>query len=526
MLDPEYMRRVADGAEQIAAALHEELIECIVERIMARLDRGDDYRLTAVDRWELEVLQDAGYLREDLERVLAERTGLMLQEIADAFEDAAVRSVEWDDEVYRAAGLDPLPLRQSPHLMRLAQRGYEKTAGEWLNFTGTLADESQQIFFRECDKAYHLVSSGGMSYTQAVLRAVDAVAAGGVVVTYPSGHRDTIETATFRAVRTGVGQACGEITEARMDELDWDTVLVSDHLGARTGDGGANFTNHFWLQGKFYSKSGRDKRFPPLSVCGIGYVDGLLGANCRHSIGPGDGEHNPFRGYDSEANRLREELEQRQRLLERRVRRVKRRVQGLKAAVDGAGTDAARSELERRYREQALRLQERNKEYREFCRENELKPYQERLAIARWDRKQAAAASAAARKAERDERGKNERAARAVDEARTKIQRGDFPLEILEGKQAEHMQGTAKEGKSVITVPQGELQRIVLEKAGTGEMLLNRKGEWNRKEIIDAGEEIGYTLNLDGAKIWTRKAKIHYRKTGVHVVPYSGKEDP
>ena len=28
-------------------------------------------------------------------------------------------------------------------------------------------------------------------------------------------------------------------------------------------------------------------KFPPLSVCGIGDVQGLLGANCRHSIGPG-----------------------------------------------------------------------------------------------------------------------------------------------------------------------------------------------------------------------------------------------
>lgn len=99
--------------------------------------------------------------------------------------------------------------------------------------------------------------------------------------------------------------------------------------------------------------------------------------------------------------RGREELEQRQRLLERRVRRVKRWVQGMKTAMDGAAADDIRAELEDKYRKLALRLQEKNQAYREFCRQNDLKPYQERLAIARWDRKQAAAATAAARKAER-----------------------------------------------------------------------------------------------------------------------------
>ena len=49
-----------------------------------------------------------------------------------------------------------------------------------------------------------------------------------------------------------MSQACGEITIARMREMRWPIVLVSAHLGARTGDGGEDHTNHFWWQGKFY----------------------------------------------------------------------------------------------------------------------------------------------------------------------------------------------------------------------------------------------------------------------------------
>lgn len=263
MLDPEYLRRVAEGAEQIASQLREALVAIIVEAIMTRMRRGDDYRLTARDRWMLEVLQTAGWLRADLQKEIAAKTKLMRKEIEDAFQDAAVRNLAWDDAVYRAAGLEPGPWKQSPMMVRLLQRGYEKTAGEWVNFTGTVADTSQQLFIRACDKAYNLVASGAMGHAQAVAGAIEEVAADGVTVRYtrerPDGtkyvyHTDTIETATARAVRTGVGQACGEMTLARMEEMDWPIVLVSAHLGARTGDGGENHTNHFWWQGKFYRR--------------------------------------------------------------------------------------------------------------------------------------------------------------------------------------------------------------------------------------------------------------------------------
>lgn len=409
MLDPEYKRHVAEGCERIGSLLHEEIIKIIAEGIVTRMERGVDYRLTARDKWMLETLQAAGYLREDLEKEIAAKTRVMLTEIRDAFRDAAVRNMAWDDAVYAAAGLEPPPLRQSPYLLRLAQRGYEKTCGEWLNFTGTLADASQQLYIRECDRAYTLAASGAMSQAQAVRQAVETAAREGVTVKYTRQredgtryvyHTDTIETAVTRAVRTGVGQACGEMTLARMEEMDWDIILVSAHLGARTGDGGDNFTNHFWLQGKFYSRDGSDRRFPPFSVCNVGHVQGLLGANCRHSVGPGDGRFNPYEGlYDSEANRIRYEQEQKQRRLERDIRKTKREVQGLKKAMDAAEDPADKAELKAAYQKKALKLRGQNQGYKAYCEETGLKTQDERLHVAGWDRKQAASAAGVARSA-------------------------------------------------------------------------------------------------------------------------------
>lgn len=403
MLSPKYLETIGEGGEEIAEMLHHEIMQQIVERIAIRLDRGDNYILTARDKWQIQVLQDAGYLREDIEKVLAKYTGLMQKEIAEAMEAAGVRNMEWDDAMYRAAGLSPAALSQSPYLVRLMQRAYEATVGEWVNFTRTTADACQQSFVAACDKAYNMVSSGAMGYSQAFAAAIKDLADEGVaVVKYTkidpnSGeekvHTDTIETATLRCIRTGVSQATAQITDARMDEMGWDIILVSSHLGARVTDK-EDFTNHAWWQGKFYSKSGRDPRFPPFSVCGFGHVQGIHGANCRHHKGPGDGKHNPFEQYDSEENKKAYELSQRQRAIERRIRRTKRACMTQKAAVDFAGEES-RAALEEQYRKRAQLLKRQNEAYNDFCEKHNLKRRSERLQVAKWDREQARAARSA-----------------------------------------------------------------------------------------------------------------------------------
>ena len=417
MLSPDYLLRVSEGGEAIAETLHNEIIKQIVERIAIRLERGDDYILTARDKWQIEVLQDAGFLREDIEKTIAKQTALMQKEIAQAMEEAGVKAMEYDDEIYRAAGLDPEPLTKSPHLIRMLQRGYEATVGEWVNFTRTTADAVQQSFIQACDKAYNMVYSGAVGYSQAYVDAINEIAGGGVYVTYPSGHRDTIETATLRCIRTGVSQATAQITDARMDEMDWDIVLVSSHLGARVTDR-EDFTNHYWWQGKFYSRSGRDARFPPFSVCGMGDVQGIHGANCRHQHGPGDGEFNPFKDYDSEENKKRYQLEQQQRAMERRIRDSKRKCMGLKEGMDNAQTEEAKQKLQEKYQKEAALLKKRNQAYNDFCEETGLKKKNERITIAQWNRKQSATAGAAARK----QNGENKKKAAVEKKPDTKSQ--------------------------------------------------------------------------------------------------------
>ena len=277
MLSPEYLARIEEGSEEIASQLHTYIIRHIIDRMMIRIGRGYDYLLTSSDRWRIQILQDAGYLLEDITAELSKYTKRQEKEIKAAMEEAGIKALEYDHKIYEAAGLSPMPLTQSPALIRLMERNYRATLGEWNNYTRTTAEAAQRLFLNECDLAYNKVLSGAVSYSRAVKEAVDNVVSGGVIVQYPSGHKDTIETATARAVRTGVAQATGDISIKRMEEMNWDIILVSAHIGARTGDGGQNPGNHLWWQGQFYSRTGSDRRFPPFSQTGYGTGEGLCG---------------------------------------------------------------------------------------------------------------------------------------------------------------------------------------------------------------------------------------------------------
>ena len=412
MLEPGYILRITEGAEDIASQLHANIIKKIIERMMARIGRGEDYLLTATDRWQIEVLQEAGYLLEDIQKELADKTKKQVKEIQEAMEDAGVQALQWDDKIYQAAGLSPVPLLQSPALMRIMQRNYEATTGEWRNFTRTTADEAQRLFINQMDNAYNMVVSGAVSYTEAVRDVINDVSEVGLKVNYPSGYKMSIESATMMIVRTGISQAAADVGLARMIEHGVGYALTSSHMGARP-------THQPW-QGKVFSIdwdtmkqlkpelfTGNeelpqpDKKYPDfVESTRFGYADGLCGANCRHSFSafyPGIST-NPFEQYDSEENRKAYETQQRQRTLERRIRDTKRKVQNLQTAVDNCKDEKLKFELQQKLDRKSYTLSQQNKAYKQYCKDNNLKEYAERLKVAKWDRQQAAKAAGAARR--------------------------------------------------------------------------------------------------------------------------------
>lgn len=399
MLTPQQLLEIIDTLYPTIDELNTWITADIISRVMARIGRGQDAFLTATDDWQLQVYQAAGGHMEAVQREIARWTKTSDAEIKRIFEDAGIKALTYDSDFYVAHGLEAINLAQSEGMIRLLEDTYQRTTGTVHNFTRTTAKASQQRLIKALDTAHMKVSSGATSYTQAVQEAVLSIVDEQTKVVYPTGHTDTIETAVLRAVRTGVAQASGNMAIQGMEERDWDVVLVSAHIGARYGDGGENPGNHFWWQGKHYSRTGKTPGIPLFSETGYGTGEGLCGWNCRHSFGPGDLRHNPYAQFDTEENKEAYDLSQKQRSMESRIRRTKLKMVGIRQAIESAEDTKVKATLEDEYTKAAKLLERQNLAYNSFCQDNNLKRLADRIQIAQWTRADAAKSIAAARAA-------------------------------------------------------------------------------------------------------------------------------
>lgn len=403
MLTPQELLEIVDTLHPQLDTLNEWITKDLISRLMARLGRGEAFLLTGTDQWQLEVYKSAGGHYEALQQEIKQFTKKSDAEIKAIFEDIGVRAWEADEAFYVAHGLEPVSFKQSESMLRLLADTYQRTNGEIHNFTRTTAQISQQRLINILDNAHFKVMTGAQSYTQAVKEAVNEIVDTQTKVKYKTGHTDTIETAVLRAVRTGVGQASGNMAMQGMIERDWDLIRTSAHIGARYGDGGENPSNHFWWQGKLFSRTGRTPGYLLFEeATGYGTGEGLCGWNCRHSFGPGDPDHNPYADFDAEENKRIYDLSQKQRKAEARIRAAKLKVLGLREAIDKATDEGVRATQQEEYNQAALKLQRYNQNYKEFCESNNLTKLNDRISVAKWTRSEAAKASAAARKAKNE----------------------------------------------------------------------------------------------------------------------------
>lgn len=400
MLTPQQILDILDTLYPVIDQLNVSITTDIIKRLMARMGRGEELFLSASDDWQLQVYQAAGGHLETVQQEIARWTKLADAEIRAIFEDAGIKALAYDSAFYIEHGLEGFNLAQSEGMIRLLEDTYKRTAGTVHNFTQTTATASQQRLMTALDAAHFKAMTGATSYTQAVHDALMDIVNTQTRVHYPTGHTDTIETAIMRAVRTGVAQAAGNMAIEGMKERDWDIILVSAHLGARYGDGGENPGNHYWWQGKFYTRTGKTEGLPDFEDCtGYGTGEGLCGWNCRHSFGPGDLQHNPYQHYDAEENKKAYDLSQKQRAMERKIRYTKMKLIEMRQAIELATDEAVKESLEVEYQKTAKQLERQNLAYNKFCDDNDLKRLADRIQVAQWTREDARKSIAAARAA-------------------------------------------------------------------------------------------------------------------------------
>lgn len=395
MITPEQFQEIGETLLPLLDDLTEWIARDMIERFMIRFGRGEKKLLTGTDEWQAWVLEQAGGNLDEIQKALAKSTGKSQQEIAKIIKDSGIQAAKADAE---AAAVTFSGL--SSGMMAIITDAYERTVGEISNITRTTAGATNQAFIDICDAAYWKVRTGAQSYTAAMLEGVKELGQVQPTVRYPSGHKDTLEVAVLRCIRTGVAQSSGNMTIQQCKDMGWNHVLVSQHLGARVSDTDP-IADHAGWQGKVYCIAGKDTQFDNL-LDATGYPEnplGLCGYNCRHSFTPflPGVSQNHNKPIDTEANRRAYELSQTQRAMERRIRAQKRKCAALHTAVKNCEDPAAKAKLQEKYAQSAKRLQEQNAAYTKFCADNDLKPYHERLAVADWDHSAASTASAAAR---------------------------------------------------------------------------------------------------------------------------------
>ena len=355
MLTPDYLENVPAPMMQLWQQVEEDILKDVARRI------GKMGTLTATADWQLWRREQVRLCNREVLKILAKYTGKSTAQLRQIFQEAAAKALEEDDLLYQSAGLDPPDPNTDQALLNLLNAGYQQTAGSWQNLTATTANTISGQLEAALDRAWLQVTSGAFDYQTSIRRAVNDLARNMAGVTYPSGHRDTLEVAVRRAVLTGVNQTACKLQIARMEEMDWAFVETSAHAGARP--------SHAKWQGRQYHRGGavtyRGKHYPDFEqATGYGTGAGLCGWNCRHGFFAIDPDLDPRPAYTEEElaaldakdieyrgkKYSRYQINQQQRALERQVRAAKK----VWLAEDAAGLDSTQSAVRLRQARQDL----------------------------------------------------------------------------------------------------------------------------------------------------------------------------
>lgn len=323
-----------------------ELERRIMSDIVYRLKTNG--QSSATTEWELNRLKQLGESQENIEKWIKEALEISDEELEKMFSETVYEEYYGHKPVYENRNIEQIPFEENKELQQLIAAVETQTRGTFENITNSLGFAIQDPatgriysaplteFYRETlDAAIYDIQSGAFSYNQVIAKVIDQMTKSGVRwIDYDSGHRNRVEVAARRAIMTGFRQVQGKINEQVAAELNTDSYEVSYHVGARP--------DHQKWQGKVWTYE------QLITVCGLGDVTGLHGANCYHDYNafiPGiskrtytdeqlkqmmDEENTP-KTYNGKQYTTYEALQQ-QRKMERTMRKSRQDIELLKEA--------------------------------------------------------------------------------------------------------------------------------------------------------------------------------------------------
>lgn len=274
-----------DALPEELAELYRALENTLLDEICGRLVIAD--QLNEVTVQDIRALRSHGIELKSIEMAIRKTTGISEQKLNELLNDVVERNQKYYAEVIDFAHItQPETLVDAATVDAIKRQTHDifRNLTASMGFlVGNTMLKPARAYQWALDNAQMQIQSGAINYNQAIKTAVKQLADSGLkVVDYESGHRDSIDVAARRAVMTGVNQICAKYTEQAAEYLDTPYFEVSAHAGARDIPGKSPWSSHKAWQGRVYSLHSNDIYPSIYDVCGLGAVDGLEGANCRH----------------------------------------------------------------------------------------------------------------------------------------------------------------------------------------------------------------------------------------------------
>lgn len=281
--------------EEIYAGLENDIMNDIIRRI------AETGEITRTADWQLNRLYNMGADKTDIKKHIQEALNLSDTEIEQLYSDTLKEGYLRDESLYRAVGQEFIPFEENMALQQLIEATKQQTAKQLKNITRTMGFAVKQPngrktfktvddYFKDTmDNAVMHVLNGTFDYNSIIRKVTDEMTRSGVrSINYDSGISTRIDVAARRAILTGVNQVTSRISSDNMQKLDTEFVETSWHSTARP-------THQVWQGRVFYWDRANPnaekieagvlyKSF--IRETGYGEVDGLCGANCRHTFYP------------------------------------------------------------------------------------------------------------------------------------------------------------------------------------------------------------------------------------------------
>ncbi|MGN0615109.1 phage minor capsid protein [Ruminococcus flavefaciens] len=241
--------------------------------------------ITSAADWQINRLQQLGMSRKEVQKAIQTALSYSDEDMDILFSKVIKSGYVRDKSLYEATGTEYIPFEDNDELQQLISSvakqtnetlhnitqslGFaERGAGGRISFT-PLADYYQKTL----DGAMFDIASGAFDYNTMLRRVVKSMTDSGLrTVDYATGWSNRVNVAARRAIMTGMSQLTAKVNEDNAEQLDTDMFEVTWHGGARP--------EHQVWQGKWYTKEQLS------TICGLGDVTGLCGANCYHDYYP------------------------------------------------------------------------------------------------------------------------------------------------------------------------------------------------------------------------------------------------